>query len=71
MASFGAEMKVIQNLCEVFCQTSQWCRTNKRHFEANHPHASSKPRAYFERLLDSKKNFPKKLRSVFLFLTTL
>jgi hypothetical protein len=32
MASFGADMKVIQNLCafcvEVFCQTNQWCQIN-------------------------------------------
>jgi hypothetical protein len=71
MASFGAEMKVIRNLCgfcvEVFCQTNEL----KQHLQANHSHAASKPRVYFELLLDSQKKLPKKLRNIFLFLTKL
>jgi hypothetical protein len=43
----------------------------KRHLQANHSHAASKPRAYFERLLDSQKKSSQKLRNVFLFLTKL
>jgi hypothetical protein len=76
MASFGAEMKVIQNLCtfcvEAFCQTNQWCRMNLNDIYKltilmplqNQGHILN---AFWIR----KKNLPKKLRNVFLFLTKL
>jgi hypothetical protein len=43
----------------------------KRHLQANHSHAASKPRAYFERHLDSQNKSSQKIKNIFLLLTKL